>query len=171
MCVCGPRCRPHLGRRTHKVIVESHLLQKPTRSYEGFEGARASGGAGEGFGDMVTPPGAPALRFIRSHVLKSGEEKEMSAGETLSHSRNSSAAAPSISRTGGKLLRCLQVAPSCGENAASCFSAALPSGLGRLEVPPGSGGSPSEDLEWRDSSDVSGQDRMLKHFGERKEFG
>ena len=42
---------------------------------------------------------------------------------------------------------------------------------GKLEVPPGSGGSPSEDLEWRDSSDVSGQDRMLKHFGERKELG
>ncbi|CAM9690730.1 unnamed protein product [Rangifer tarandus platyrhynchus] len=73
-----------------------------------------------------------------------------------------------MNRTGGKLLRCLQVAPSCGENAASCFSAALPSGPGRLEVPPGSGGGPSEDLEWRDSSDVSGQDRMLKHFGERR---
>lgn len=55
MCVCGPCCRPHLGRRTDKVIVESHLLQKPTRSYKGFEGARASGGAGEGFGDMGHP--------------------------------------------------------------------------------------------------------------------
>lgn len=33
----------------------------------------------------------------------------------------------------------------------------------------GSGSSPSTDLEWRDSSGVGRQDRMLKYFGEREE--
>ena len=35
----------------------------------------------------------------------------------------------------------------------------------------GSGSSPSKDLEWRDSSDVGQQDRMLKYSGEREEVG
>lgn len=31
-----------------------------------------------------------------------------------------------------------------------------------------SGSSPFKDLEWRDSSDVGQQDRMLKYFGEKR---
>lgn len=67
-----------------------------------------SGGAGDS--EMwVTPSGAPALRFIRSHVLKFGEEKEISAVRNAqSLSRNNLAAASLRSGTGGSPGRCLQ---------------------------------------------------------------
>lgn len=62
LCVVLVVPPPNLGRRTHKVIVESHLLQKPTRSYEDFKGALPSGGAGEGFQRHGSPHRSPGTQ-------------------------------------------------------------------------------------------------------------
>lgn len=80
MCVCVVLIvAPIWGEGPTKLSLSLTCCRSPHGPTRVSKALERRAGLGRGLETWVTPPGAPALRFIRSHVLKSGEEKEMSA--------------------------------------------------------------------------------------------
>ena len=79
MCVWSSLSTPIGGEGPTKLSLSLTCCRRPQGPTRILKALEHLAGLGKGFGDMGHPTGASTLRFIRSHVLKSGEERERSA--------------------------------------------------------------------------------------------